>query len=328
MGQAGHLFCFGYGYTCDYLGHALLEKGWKVSGTTRSLEKREELKSRGIHAHIFDQDKPLPDAYGLLDGVTHVLISTPPDDNGDTAYNWHGRELAGVPSIRWAGYLSTTGVYGDRNGEWVDETSELRPTSKRGTRRLEAENQWLGLHKNLDLPMHIFRLAGIYGPGRSALDSVRAGVARRINKPGHVFGRIHVEDIVQVVLASMAQPNAGSIYNVCDSNPAASHEVIAYACELLGRPVPPMIDFEEANLAPITRSFYLDNRRVRNTKIKEELGVALKYDDYKAGLEACRAAENFALTLFKKREESDGYSGGSGSSSSSSSSSGGSSGLF
>jgi nucleoside-diphosphate-sugar epimerase len=304
MSTTGHLFCFGYGYSSDYLGHELSRQGWKISGTTRSVEKRDELKSRGICAHIFDDEKPLFDPYTVLNGVTHLVLSTPPDDEGDTVFNAHGIDLTRIPSLKWVGYLSTTGVYGDRNGEWVDETSEVRPTSKRGSRRAEAENQWLSLHRQYNLPVHIFRLAGIYGPGRSALDSVRAGMARRINKPGHVFGRIHVEDIVQILLASMDKPSPGSIYNVCDSNPAPSHEIIAYACELLNRPVPPMVDFEDANLAPITRSFYMDNRRVSNAKIKEQLGVELKYPDFKAGLRGCKEAEDYALTLLKKKEGS------------------------
>lgn len=302
MSGRNHLFCFGYGYTADYLGHELAGKGWKISGTTRSPEKRAELKERGICAHLFDHENPLPDPVGILDGVTHLLISTPPDDEGDPVFQIHGQDITQVKSLQWVGYLSTTGVYGDRGGEWVDETSELRPTAKRGSRRVEAEGQWLYLQRMYNLPVHIFRLAGIYGPGRSALDSVRAGMARRIIKPGHVFGRVHVEDIAQGLIASMEQCNPGSIYNLCDSNPAPSHEIIDYACQLLGRPPPPLVNFEDANLAPITRSFYMDNRRVSNAKLKSELGVTLKYDDYKAGLRGCLEAENYALSLFKRKE--------------------------
>ncbi len=310
MSGRNHLFCFGYGYSADYVGHELSAKGWKISGTTRSSEKREELKERGICAHLFDYEKPLPDPITMLDGVTHLLISTPPDDNGDPVFQMHAEDLARLKSLQWIGYLSTTGVYGDRGGEWVDETSEMRPTSKRGTRRAEAEGQWLYLQRVHELPVHIFRLAGIYGPGRSALDSIRAGVARRINKPGHVFGRIHVEDIVQALSASMQKPSPGSIYNLCDSHPAPSHEVIEYACQLLSRAAPPLVDFEDANLAPITRSFYMDNRRVSNAKIKSELGMIFKYDDYKAGLRACLEAENYAINIFSKKESSGGFPAG------------------
>ena len=296
------LFCFGYGYTCDYLGHELVQGGepWELFGTTRDPDKRQALRARGVQVFNFDVEHPLPDPLYVLEGVTHLVISTPPDDDGDPAFLQHAEDIRRIPSLQWVGYLSTTGVYGDRNGGYVDETSELQPSSRRGSRRIKAEEQWLSLQKTDGLPVHIFRLAGIYGPGRSALDSVRAGVARRINKPGHAFGRVHVEDIVQVLMASMARPNPGAIYNVCDDEPAPSHEVIAYACELLGRKPPPLVDFEEANLAPITRSFYMDNRRVRNDKIKAELGVRLKYPDFRAGLRGCLAAEDYALTTLSK----------------------------
>lgn len=301
MGPEKKLFCFGYGYTCDYVGHELAARnGWRLAGTTRDRDKQQALRARGIDAHLFDYEHPLADPLEALRGTTHLLISTPPDDQGDPAFLIHGDDILNTPGIEWVGYLSTTGVYGDRNGEWVDETAELRPTTKRGSRRAKAEEQYLSLFKNAGLPVHVFRLAGIYGPGRSALDSVRAGVARRINKPGHAFGRIHVEDIVQVLLASFAKPSPGRIYNVTDGNPVPSHEVIAYACELLGRTPPPMVDFENADLAPITRSFYMDNRRVHNKRIREELGVRLKYENYRLGLEGCLAAEEHALSTVRR----------------------------
>lgn len=293
------LFCFGFGYSCEYLAHDLKNTGqWSFAGTTRSLAKRTKLENMNIETHIFDLEHPLIDPFRILKDVTHVLISTPPNDEGDPAFLIHAEDILSLPSLEWLGYLSTTGVYGDRAGGWVDEDSEIRPTSKRGDRRVKAESQWLSLLKSRDLPVHIFRLAGIYGPGRSALDTVRAGVARRISKPGHAFGRIHVEDIAQILQKSMENPKTGEIYNVCDGNPAPSHEVIEYACELLNRPCPPMIDFEDADLAPITRSFYMDNRRVNSNKIKNDLGITLKYPDYKSGLEACLDAEEYAVTLF------------------------------
>lgn len=290
------LFCFGYGYSCDYLGYALQKlDGWKLAGTTRDDEKRKSLRARGIEAHIFDHHHPLVDPRHILEGTTHLLISTPPDDEGDPAFLMHAQDVLNIPSLEWVGYLSTTGVYGNRNGEPVYESDALDPISQRGKRRFKAEEQWGSLLKANNLPLHTFRLSGIYGPGRSALDSIRAGVARRIDKPGQVFGRIHVEDVVQTLMASMSQPKPGEIYNVCDNMPAPSHEVISYACELLGRVPPPLIPFEEADLAPITRSFYAENRRVQNGKIKQDLGVHLKYETYKEGLEACLAAENYAV---------------------------------
>jgi nucleoside-diphosphate-sugar epimerase len=295
------LFCFGYGYSCDYLGHELLKQPeWLVSGTTRTQEKRETLRKRGVQAHIFDYEHPLADPSSILDGTTHLLISTPPGDGGDPAFKAHAQDIAKIKTLEWVGYLSTTGVYGDREGRWVDEASELRPSSKRGSRRVKAEEQWLSLLQSHNLPVHIFRLAGIYGPGRSALDTIRAGSARCIEKPGHAFSRIHVEDIVQILQASIDKPSAGAIYNLCDDNPAPSHEIIAHACALLGRPVPALIPFEQADLTPMARSFYNDNKRVKNEKIKTDLGVALKYPDYKSGLEACQNAEQHAVQLFKK----------------------------
>lgn len=286
------LFCFGYGYTCDYLAHALMAQGgWSVGGTTRDPEKRSFLRARGVQAHLFDYERPLGDPYFILDGTTHLLISTPPGDMGDPTFAMHAADIMRIPTLKWVGYLSTIGVYGDRDGGIVDERSEIRPNSKRGTRRVRAEAEWLSLFRGYGLPVHIFRLAGIYGPGRSALDSVRAGVARRINKPGQVFNRIHVEDIVQVLLASMAKPHPGQAYNLADDDPVPSHEVIKYACEVLGLTPPPLIPYNEADMAPITRSFYADNKRVANNLIKGELGVHLKYPDFRAGIDACLAAE-------------------------------------
>lgn len=292
-----HLFCFGHGYCCDYLGHDLLkeENGWRISGTTRDHEKRDALRKRGIKTYIFDEHSPLPDALYILRDVTHILISTPPGNAGDPTFLAHGHDICKLPSIKWVGYLSTTGAYGDRGGGWVDENSELRPTTIRGSRRAKAEMQWLSLYKSHNLPVHIFRMAGIYGPGRCALDSVRSGIARRIDKPGHAFSRIHVEDIVQVLKASIANPAPGEIYNLSDDEPAPSHVVIEYACKLLGIPAPPLIPYDKADLAPIARSFYADNKRIKNDKIKNDLGIELKYKNYKEGLKECLAAEEHAI---------------------------------
>lgn len=292
MVQGKKLFCFGYGYTCDYLAHELQQRGgWTIGGTTRDLEKRSVLRSRGVKAHLFDYEHPLGDPFFILDGTTHLLISTPPDDLGDPTFNMHASDIIRIPTLEWVGYLSTTGVYGDRDGGVVTESSEIRPSNKRGSRRVRAEEEWYSLFQNYNLPLHIFRLSGIYGPGRSALDSVRAGVARRINKPGQVFNRIHVDDIVQVLMASMEKPNPGAAYNLADDDPVPSWEVITYACELLGITPPPILPYNEADMAPIARSFYSDNKRVSNARIKEELGVMLKYPNFRKGIDACYATE-------------------------------------
>ncbi|MCE3232857.1 MAG: NAD(P)-dependent oxidoreductase [Rickettsiaceae bacterium] len=214
--------------------------------------------------------------------MTHVLHSVPPSGKGDIVFNYHFNELQNLPDLKWFGYLSTTGVYGDHDGAWVDENTPTNPFNDRSRWRADAEAAWL----NSDLPTHIFRLSGIYGPGSSAIDDVRNGTARRINKPGQVFSRIHVEDIAQILEASIAKPNTGSIYNCADDYPCPQAEVVEYAAKLLGVQPPPLIDFDKADLSPMARSFYSCNRRVSNQKIKGELGLELKYPDYKKGLGA------------------------------------------
>jgi len=281
-----HLFCFGLGYTGTILAQSLLQDGWRVSGTCRSVEKAAQLRELGIETSLFDRDQHLADLGELLSGVTHLLSSVPPDDIGDPVIDCHGDRLRQQEGLRWIGYLSTTGVYGDRQGGWVDENSELTPSGMRGARRLAAERQWLNMRPSA----HLFRLAGIYGPGSSAIETVQAGRAKRIVKPGQVFSRIHVADIVQILRASMAHPAPGAAYNVCDDDPASPADVIAYTCELLGITAPPAIPFAEAELSPMARSFYDDNKRVRNDRIKRELGVQLRYPSYRQGLAAILAA--------------------------------------
>jgi nucleoside-diphosphate-sugar epimerase len=227
-----------------------------------------------------------------LSGATHILVSIPPDEFGDPVLALHGDEIARLRSLEWLGYLSTTGVYGTRDGGWVDEGSELQPTGARSVRRVAAENAWLDLWRVAGVPVHIFRLAGIYGPGRSAFDQLRAGTARRIDAGAQVFSRTHADDIATVLLASIAKPRPGAIYNVCDDEPAAQSDVVAHAARLLGMVAPPLIPLAEANLSAMAQSFYLDNKRVANTLIKNELGVALAYPNYRVGLAAILAASN------------------------------------
>jgi nucleoside-diphosphate-sugar epimerase len=269
-----------------------MARGWRVAGTTRDADKAAALADSGIDAFLFDRGQPLEDPATALAGTTHLLSSVPPDAAGDPVIGHHEAEIAASGDLVWAGYLSTTGVYGDRDGGWVDEESELLPTGERGQRRVEAERAWLGLRERHGLPVHVFRLAGIYGPGRSAIDTLRAGGAKRIDKPGQVFSRIHVDDIATVLEASMARPNPGRAYNLCDDNPAPPAEVIEHASALLGFEAPPLVPFEAAELSPMARSFYRDNKRVSNRRIKEELGVNLAYPDYKTGLAALLAAES------------------------------------
>lgn len=286
-----HLFCFGFGYTASYLSQHLKQFGWQVSGTTTSEEKCVEMEECGVHSYLFDSTQPLCDALQCLSDVTHILISIPPNIRGDLVYDMYEHDLRRLKNLEWVGYLSSTGIYGNRDGGWVGEDDMVAPTSKRGSERFKAENQWLKLFEKYDFPVEIFRLAGIYGPGRSALDSVRMGTARRIEKKGHKFNRIHIDDIVQTLIAAMNKPHAGAIYNVSDDMPVPSHEVIAYACELLGMDVPPVIPYEQVDLAPIVRSFYKENKAIKNDKIKEVLGVELLHADYRDGLRSCLSFE-------------------------------------
>ncbi len=278
------LLSFGHGYSARALTR-LLPGDWRVIGTTRSTEKAKSLRAEGVKPVIW----PGSDLKQALDAATHLLISAAPNTEGDPVLrDWHDAIAARADRFAWVGYLSTTGVYGDREGGWVDEDSDLRPATRRGQARVEAEAAWRAIP---DLPLHIFRLAGIYGPGRGPFAKVRAGTARRIVKPGQVFSRIHVEDIAQVLMASIKAPRPGAIYNLCDDDPAPPQDVIAHAAELLGLPVPPEVPFDEAEMSPMARSFYAESKMVRNDRITNELGVKLIHPDYRSGLAALLESE-------------------------------------
>lgn len=271
---------FGLGFSGRVVARSLAAQGWTVIATTRSGLWRDRIDAdAGISLYPFDRHHPLPEA--LFQGVSHVLSTIPPDDHGDPVLDGIGA-LLGTLSPVWAGYFSTTGVYGDHGGGWVDEGTPATPAQERSRRRLAAEQAWLAS----GLPVHLFRLAGIYGPGRSALETVRSGTARRIVKPGQMFSRIHVEDLAQVVLASMAHPRPGVVYNVCDDDAAPPQEVIDHACALLNLPPVPELSWDEAlaTLSPMALSFFAENKRVRNDLIKTELGVRLRYPSYRDGL--------------------------------------------
>ena len=283
------MFCFGLGYTGRALAASLPFEDWVISGTSRGDGSRDRPKSDGARTYVFDRDRPLPWPTRTLAGVTHLLVSVPPDAEGDPVLDCHGTDIGSMQSLSWIGYLSTVGVYGDRRGGWVDETSECRPRTERSIRRAAAERVWLDLSRRKNVPVHVFRLAGIYGPGRNPVESARRGTARRILKPGQVFSRIHVSDIVQVLRASMERPDPGAIYNVCDDEPAPPQDVVAFACDLAGCEVPPLVSFDEAELTESERSFYAECRRVRNDRIKKDLGVTLRYPNYRAGLSALAA---------------------------------------
>ncbi|MGQ9371661.1 SDR family oxidoreductase [Azospirillum sp. ST 5-10] len=289
---APRLFVFGLGYTASVLADRALARGWRVAGTGRSQGSCDALAGRGIAAFRFARDVPLADPAAALAGTTHLLVSVPPDERGDSALDHHAAAVADLGSLEWAGYLSTTGVYGDRDGDWVSEAAWLRPSGERQRRRVEAERGWLHLYRQFGVPLHVFRLPGIYGPGRSAIDQVRDGTARRIDKPGQVFSRIHVEDAVDALEASMARPTPGAVYNVCDDDPCPQPEVVATACELLGVAPPPPVPFAEAALSPMAASFWADNKRVRNDRIKRALGWTPRHPDHRSGLRAVLEAES------------------------------------
>ncbi|RUS59517.1 SDR family oxidoreductase [Pseudorhodobacter sp. E13] len=274
------LLSLGHGYSAQALARLLQPQGWHIIGTTRSTEGAVQLRAQGVEALVWP-GTPLP-----LPRATHLLSSIAPDANGDPVLAEHAKEIAQT-AFEWVGYLSTTGVYGDHQGGWVDETTPLTPGTKRGQQRVQAEAQW----QALGLPLHIFRLAGIYGPGRGPFAKVRDGSARRILKPGQVFSRIHVEDIAQILAASITRPDPGAIYNVCDDDPAPPEDVIAYAAELLGLPIPPAEDWDKAEMTPMARSFYAESKRVRNDKLKSDLGITLIHPDYRAGLAALLAQD-------------------------------------
>jgi len=234
-------------------------------------------------------DMPIGSGEAILSALseaTHILISTPPVQGRDPVLSAvDHRKLAQLPKLRWIGYLSSTGVYGDYQGDWVDETSPLRATRARSADRMNAEAEWLKCSA-AGLPVSVFRLSGIYGPGRSAFDALRKGRARRIDKPGQVFSRCHVDDICAVLRRSMAGSGSGGIYNVADNQPAPQHEVVAHAARMIGVAAPPLIPIDEADLSPAAREFYASCRRVRNDRIKKDLGVALACPTFADGLQA------------------------------------------
>ena len=280
------LFSFGHGFSARALADILVPRGWRIYGTTRSADKMDGIAATGVEPVLW----PGTDVSALLAEAPYLLISAGPGKDGDPVLGAMQDEIAALaPKLRWAGYLSTTGVYGDHQGGWVDEDTPLTPATKRGQARVEAEAAWRAIP---DLPLHIFRLAGIYGPGRGPFAKVRAGTARRIIKKGQVFSRIHVEDIAQALELSMARPMPGAIYNLCDDDPAPPQDVIGHAAELLGLPLPEAVDFETAEMTPMARSFYAESKKVRNDRIKRELGWQPKYPDYHTGLAALLVMED------------------------------------
>ncbi|WP_209426886.1 SDR family oxidoreductase [Pararhodobacter sp. SW119] len=278
------LLSIGHGYAAEYVARAL-GPGWRVLATTRSAERAETLAKAGREPVIWTAGQDGSALRMALEQATHLITSVPPDDAGDPVLRALTPLIADAERLKWIGYLSATSTYGDAQGGWVDERTPAAPGSARGRGRLAAERAWEALGKAAGVPVAILRIAGIYGPGRSAFDQLRRGTAHRIDKPGQVFSRIHVEDLGRIVAAAADQRAAGP-FNLCDDEPAPPQDVVAYAAELAGLPCPPLVPFDTADLSPMARSFYSESKRTRSVRVGPELGVTLRHPDYRAGLRA------------------------------------------
>ncbi len=286
-----HILFLGFGYVASHTAPRLARLGWRMSATAREKESLEVIERAGLAAHPFDATAELPEH--AWRGVTHVLCSIPPGPEGDMVVPVLADALrAHRHQFRWIGYLSTVGVYGDHAGAWVDEETPCRPVSDRGRRRLMAERQWLALFEQDGLPVHIFRLPGIYGPGRNPLRKALEGRRRAlVVKKGQVFSRIHVDDLAAALVASMRRPRPGRIYNITDDEPAPPHEVALFAHRLLGLEPPPLKPFEEVEMSSMARSFYGESKRVSNALAKAELNWRPRYPTYREGLRALLETE-------------------------------------
>lgn len=280
------LVVFGCGYSAKRFVELHGAEFDAIDVTSRSPEGVAALAAAGLSAHVFDGTATPPALEQAIAGATHALVSAGPSEAGDPTLNGAGSALSRAPRLEWIGYLSTIGVYGDAGGGWVDEDTPPSPENDRARRRVEAEDAWIALGRHKGVPVQILRLAGIYGPGRSAIENLRAGTARRLVKPGQVFNRIHVDDIATAIAAGIARPEVGPAINVTDDEPAPPQDVVAYAAELIGAPVPPDIPFDAADLSPMARSFYSSNKRVANRRLREQLGVELRYPTYREGIAA------------------------------------------
>ncbi|MFE1600627.1 SDR family oxidoreductase [Methylobacterium sp. ID0610] len=276
-----NLFVFGLGYTAR---HFVERERGRFARVAATLQTVRPPAPEGVDLRVFSPREADPRIAGDLAGSDAILVSVPPQD-GDPVLAAYAEAIAESPA-RWIGYLSTIGVYGDRQGAWIDEATPPAPTHGRTRDRVAVEEAWRALGARTGKPVQIFRLSGIYGPGRNAFVKLREGRAQRIIKPGQVFNRIHVDDIATALAASIERPRAGAIYNVTDDEPAPPQDVTAFAADLAGLPLPPEVDFDTAPLSPMARSFYGENKRVRNRLIKDELGVALRFPTYREGLRA------------------------------------------
>jgi nucleoside-diphosphate-sugar epimerase len=292
---------FGFGYSALHVSQRLRTAGVEVTATVRNRAKAESLKQAGITARVFSPEHCDAEIASDIAASDAILISIPPDQSGDPVLSTFQDAIAAAPNLRWVGYLSTVGVYGDHAGQWIDERTPASPQQQRSRIRAAVEQAWLTFGASRGAALHIFRLAGIYGPERNQLAQLASGTARRIVKPGQVFNRIHVADIAAVVEASLAHPRGGAIYNVSDNEPAPPQDVVAYAAQLCGIEPPPEIPFDSAELSAMGRSFFSESKRVRNDLIRQELGVELRYPTYREGLTALRESGEGPRTPVQSR---------------------------
>ena len=285
-----HLLALGCGYSAKRVAGVLMKQGWAVSGSSRSEAGCDALRGMGITPWPFDGTAPIPAQ--AVDGVSHLLVSVPPGPDGDPSLRLHRDVLGASTTLEWTGVFSSSGVYGDAEGAWIDETFPAAPLTEGNRRRLEMEEAWLDFAPTSGISVQVFRLPGIYGPGRSPFARVRSGRARRILKPGQVFNRVHVDDIVAALLAAVEHPKAGPIFHISDGVPAPSADVLSYAAELLGMPPPPAVTVEEAGLPPMAFHFYQECKRLDISRVRTELGFVPKYSDYRVGLQAILAEES------------------------------------
>ncbi|RWM96549.1 MAG: SDR family oxidoreductase [Mesorhizobium sp.] len=283
------IFIFGAGYSGKAFARANKDAG-TILGTTRAPEKFEALRQAGIQPLLFD-GALTPEISDALEKTTHLVVSVAPEEAGDPVLNAARQTIAEIPALEWIAYLSTVGVYGDYGGGWVDETTECRPVSKRSMLRVAAEQDWLKLGRDIGRPVAILRLSGIYGPGRNALVNLENGTARRLVKPGQVFNRIHCDDIAGA-LWHLLRDDRGGIFNITDDLPAPPQDVVTYAAGLMGVTPPPEIPFETAQLSPMARSFYGENKRVANTAIKAA-GYRFRFPDYRTAFDHMWAEGNW-----------------------------------
>jgi len=282
------LLILGLGYSAGFFARAALARGWEVTGTVRSAERAAELSREGIRTLVFGG---FAVSTALAKAVAEAeAVSVQPAEDGDPVLQRLRGDLAAAPALRWIGYLSTIGVYGNQDGAWIDETQPVKPGNARNTLRVAIEQDWLALGRDTGKAVQIFRLAGIYGPGRNPVAKLREGKSTRLVKPGQVFNRIHVDDIAGILMASLARPRNGAIYNVTDDEPAPPQDVVSFAAELTGLEAPPEMPFSEARLSPMAASFYGENKRVSNALVKRELGYAFRYPSYREALRALTAA--------------------------------------